>query len=165
MMPGRPSKYRPKLADKVCQGLVEGKSLREICRQEGMPARSTIVTWLALHPEFKSKYDLARQSQADLMDDMILETANKCTEQDYQSARVRINAYQWRASRLQPKQYGDRINLDTNIQVTKIIIHDELPVLDAETIPALPAPDFDDPKPELSEPELPEQSRSPCLPA
>lgn len=109
-----------------------------------MPSRSTLVSWLALHPEFRTKYQLARESQADLMDDKILETADNCTEADYQSSRVKINAYQWRASRLKPKQYGDRINLDTNIQVTRIIVHDDPPILDAITTPALPAPDFDD---------------------
>jgi hypothetical protein len=144
MKMGRPRKYREKLAEQICNELIAGKSLMKICAQEGMPSRSTVLSWLTLYPTFRTMYQFARESQADLMDDLILDTANKCSESDYQSSRVKINAYQWRASRLKPKQYGDRINLDTNIQVTRIIVHDDPPILDAITTPALPAPVFDD---------------------
>lgn len=43
------------------------------------------------------------------MDDMILETANRATATNAAAARVKIDAYKWRAARLKPKVYGDRI--------------------------------------------------------
>ena len=58
--------------------------------------------------EFEAKCARAREMQADLMDDKIIETAEACDETNYQSSKVKISAYQWRASKLQPKKYGDK---------------------------------------------------------
>lgn len=49
------------------------------------------------------------------MDDLILETANASTPETAASDRVKISAYQWRASKLQPKKYGDKIEVDQNL--------------------------------------------------
>jgi hypothetical protein len=43
---GRPSKYTPEIATKIVEQLSEGIPLREICRQEGMPAWRTIYDWM-----------------------------------------------------------------------------------------------------------------------
>ena len=53
--------------------------MRSICQANDMPHRTTVVRWLERYPEFASMYAHARTLQADLMDDMILETANACT--------------------------------------------------------------------------------------
>jgi hypothetical protein len=63
------------------------------------------------HPEFEAKCARARTLQADLMDDMVYETAKDCTEDNCHSAKVKISAYQWRASKLAPKKYGDNSTL------------------------------------------------------
>jgi hypothetical protein len=49
--------------------------------------------------------------QADLMDDLILDTAGSCTAETAAADRVKIGAYQWRASKLAPKKYGDKVAL------------------------------------------------------
>jgi hypothetical protein len=43
---GRPSTYDPAVATKICEQLSEGISLREICRQEGMPPWQTVYSWM-----------------------------------------------------------------------------------------------------------------------
>jgi hypothetical protein len=43
---GRPSKYNPETAEKMCELLSEGVPLREICRMEGMPAWRTVYDWM-----------------------------------------------------------------------------------------------------------------------
>ena len=48
------------------------------------------------------------------MDDLILDTANDCTAETAQADKVKISAYQWRASKLKPKVYGDRRQDDKN---------------------------------------------------
>lgn len=47
------------------------------------------------------------------MDDKILDAARRVDvgELDPNAAKVIISAYQWRASKLQPKRYGDRLDL------------------------------------------------------
>jgi hypothetical protein len=43
---GRPSKYTEAIAISICEQLSEGIPLREICRQEGMPAWRTVYDWM-----------------------------------------------------------------------------------------------------------------------
>jgi len=43
---GRPSKYTPEIAQKMCNLLAEGVPLQEICRMEGFPAWRTIYDWM-----------------------------------------------------------------------------------------------------------------------
>ena len=43
---GRPSKYTPEIAQKMCELLSEGVPLREICRMEGYPAWRTVYDWM-----------------------------------------------------------------------------------------------------------------------
>lgn len=86
--------------------------MRRICEAEEMPNRSTVIRWMAADDEFASKCARAREMQADLMDDLILETADASTPETAASDRVKISAYQWRASKLQPKKYGDKLDVN-----------------------------------------------------
>jgi hypothetical protein len=108
-MAGRPTLYSVEITDAICERLMNGESLRGICSQKEMPDRVTVIRWLGLHEEFATKYARARESQSDYMDDLILETANNCTAETALADRVKIGAYQWRASKLAPKKYGDKI--------------------------------------------------------
>ena len=101
--------YTEELADKICEGLMEGKSMVKICKSPDMPSRSTILRWMNDLPEFEAKCARARLMQADLMDDLILDIAENCDEDNYQSSKVKLSAYQWRAAKLAPKKYGEKL--------------------------------------------------------
>jgi hypothetical protein len=73
-MTGRPSDFTDEIATRICDLLMDGLSMRSICQADDMPHRTTVVRWLERYPEFASMYAHARTLQADLMDDMILET-------------------------------------------------------------------------------------------
>jgi hypothetical protein len=120
---GRPSIYSEKLANAICDELTEGRSLRQICASEGFPNRQSVLNWLAANEGFSAKYARAREQQADLMDDKIIEAAEACDEDNYQSTKVKIGAYQWRASKLAPKKYGDKVENIHNGSVGVQLIH------------------------------------------
>lgn len=101
------SKYTEKLAERILDELMQGKSLVKICEQKGMPKRLTVVRWLHANPDFANKYDRARETQADYMDDRILDVANESNADTAAADRLRIDAYKWRAARLRPDKYGD----------------------------------------------------------
>ena len=65
--------YNAGLADLICERIaVDGLALREICRDAGMPARSTLFLWLRQRRDFREKYIFAKQIQIQwLADDMI----------------------------------------------------------------------------------------------
>lgn len=104
----RPSKFSGDLADLICEHVADGKSLREICKIDGIPSRFTVLKWLRDLPEFSIQYAHAREVQADAMDDEILDTARDTTNENAQANRVKIDAFKWRAARLAPKKYGDK---------------------------------------------------------
>lgn len=112
MKAGRPSLYSEALADRICLEIIEGKSLVKICNAKDMPHRATVIRWLGDRPEFATRYARARETQADFMDDLILDVANASTSETAQADRVKIAAYQWRASKLLPKKYGDKRSLE-----------------------------------------------------
>lgn len=74
-----------------------------------MPGLRTVFGWLEEYPEFRIKYAHAREVQGDVMDDKILTVADNCTPETALADRVKIDAYKWRAAKLAPKKYGERI--------------------------------------------------------
>lgn len=106
---GRPSSFTQEVAQVICDRIAVGDSVRTICEDEGMPNRVTVLRWLETHPDFAAKYARAREAQADVMDEKIMTVADACTAETAAADRVKIGAYQWRAARLAPKRYGERV--------------------------------------------------------
>lgn len=102
----RPSIYSPEIAEAIFERLEQGEALINICRDQGMPGVRTALRWAAENESFGTEYARAREAQAEHMDGMILDVAAKAGE-DPQAARVKIDAYKWRAAKLYPKKFGD----------------------------------------------------------
>ena len=135
---GRPSTYSQETADIICTRLVEGESLRSICRDPEMPALSSVTKWLRLHEDFAAQYTRAREDQADTLADEILEIADNARndwmeKQDdgggaayilngehVQRTRLRVEARKWMAGKMRPKVYGDKVEHDHKGQVVVI---------------------------------------------
>ena len=124
----RPTDFTSELADAICEGLIEGRSLRSICLDDGMPHASTICRWLAKHVAFREQYVHAREAQADTLFDEILDIADDGTNdwmerrneeggnigwkengEALQRSRLRVDARKWMASKLASRKYGDKI--------------------------------------------------------
>lgn len=137
---GRPSfEYDEALGDLICQALVEGHALYKICKLQGFPSLDTVYKWINKEPDFAEKYAQARALQQDRAADEIIEIAD--TDADPQRARNRIDARKWRASKLAPKKYGDKTDINLTGSIT--IPEDQLDARITEllrkggTIPAL----------------------------
>jgi hypothetical protein len=106
----RHSEYTDEIATKICQLIVDGQSLRKICQSDDMPSATTVHKWLCNHSKFAEQYARARIDQADTLADEMVHIAD--TEPDANRARVRIDARKWVASKLKPKKYGERLDLN-----------------------------------------------------
>lgn len=107
----RPSDYSPEITDKICSRISEGESLRSICDDEDMPVRSTVRLWLLEHSEFSVQYARAREEQADFYADEIIEISDR-NKDDPARSRLQIDARKWKASKMAPRTYGDRLDLN-----------------------------------------------------
>lgn len=118
---GRPSSYTEERGDAICARIADGVSLRTICAEDG-PDMKTVMRWLADNEAFRQQYARAREAQADLMAEDILQIADDGRNDTYQTengeavnhdviarSRLRVDARKWLASKLSPKKYGEKI--------------------------------------------------------
>jgi hypothetical protein len=100
-----------------------GRSMRQVCTDDGMPHAATIMRWISEDADFASKYARARMTQADVLFDRMeaVEEAVSAGTMDSHAARVVLDSMRWRASKLAPKVYGDRLDVsvsDARISIT-----------------------------------------------
>lgn len=111
---GRPTDYTKDMADKICEKIANGRSLRSICAEDGMPPMKTIYRWLEANEEFRHQYARAREKQADYFAEEIIEIADSAEAESaaVSKAKLQIDARKWAASKIAPKKYGDKQEID-----------------------------------------------------
>jgi hypothetical protein len=71
------TRYKPEFAEEVCRRMAEGASLREVCRDNGMP-ESSVRQWVRDDRDgFAARYQAARALQVESWSDQIIEIANR----------------------------------------------------------------------------------------
>ncbi len=121
-----PVPYTRELADDICCKLSDGASLRELCRDEGMPNESTVRDWATTDVDgFGARYVRAREVGYLAMADELLEIAddssgdmtvdeNGKARMDSEFAarsRLRVDTRKWFLAKMLPKVFGDRIDM------------------------------------------------------
>jgi hypothetical protein len=114
------SQYTQETADLICDLIVEGKSIRQICSLDDMPASSTIFKWLSVFPAFAEQYTRAKREQAERLADELIELADDDSKDisgelsmpngvAVQRSRLMVDTRKWYLSKVLPKVYGDKI--------------------------------------------------------
>lgn len=113
---GRPSSYTDEVGYEICGRIIEGESLRSICKSDEMPSLATIFNWLHHQPSFLEHYTRAKAEQADTNAEDIQQLAHDVIKGtvDPQSARVAGDLLKWSSSKLKPKKYGDKLDVTTD---------------------------------------------------
>jgi uncharacterized protein (DUF2147 family) len=132
MNTGRPSIYTEELATTICHRIAEGESLRSICVDENMPSASTICRWLLDEEKktFWEQYAHARNVQAELMFEELLEIADKSDKVVSSGAakksgayannqRLRVDTRKWYLSKVLPKKFGEKLDLTSDGKAIK----------------------------------------------
>src|SRR6266436_6370686 len=107
---GRPTKYSLEWAERFCELLAQGQSVRQICSQPGQPDKSQVYRWLDENGDFRDQYVCAREAQADKYFQEIVEIADAATPETVNVARLRVDSRKFTVARLAPKKYGDHIS-------------------------------------------------------
>ena len=98
-MRGRPSIFSPALADRLCERLADGETLRAICRDEGMPDERTVRRWALDDLEgFSAQYARAREIGYQSMADDLTEIAD-AKDGDPARDRLRVDTRKWLLSK------------------------------------------------------------------
>ena len=109
MPAGRPTTYTTSKGDAICALIAEGNSAVRACKETGVPL-TTFYAWQRERPEFSEQVTRARDDQADTFADQMCDIAE--FDEDVQRAKLKIDARKWVASRMKPKKWGDRQQLE-----------------------------------------------------
>jgi hypothetical protein len=128
---GRPTDYSEEVAASLCAQIAMGLSVRTICKAEDMPAMTTFFMWLRRHPEFVKQYEAAKAESASALAEELLDIADdgtndwmeihdkegacvgyKVNGEHVQRSRLRLDTRKWLLSKLAPKKFGDKVDLN-----------------------------------------------------
>lgn len=124
---GRPSSYCQEVADEICHRVAEGEPLREVCRDERMPAWRTVYDWMAANDDFSARIAKARHlgghaiayDALHLADQMPPTDDNGRTDSGYVSwQKLRIDTRLKLLAKWFPKDYGDKLDLNHSGSLT-----------------------------------------------
>ena len=117
--------FTQEVADLICERLANGESLRWICKDAALPGLTTVMKWLLQNESFVKQYARAREIQADVLAEEIVDISNTPQEgvktiikttgieehrgDMIEHRRLQVDARKWYASKLAPKKYGDRM--------------------------------------------------------
>ena len=121
----------------ICERTVSGETLLHICKSDGMPAVSTVFSWLAGDVTLSEPYTRARTARADVWAEELIEIADDSADdfiehetpdggtekrldsEHVQRSKLRVAARQWVIAKHSPQRYGDRVdvNLDAKVEI------------------------------------------------
>jgi len=138
------------IQERLVAEIQTGRSLRQVCKDEGMPDFRTVQRWIVSDGSFAVKYARARMAQADTLFDRMeeVEEAVSAGTMDSHAARVVLDSMRWRASKLAPKVYGDRLDVsvtDNRISITGALQAAQSRLVDVtDAVPRISASDASD---------------------
>lgn len=110
-------------------------SLRKVLSQKDMPSSKTFYEWLDEDEEKVKQYARACEDRHDFLFDEILEIADENEADVYidngeakidgntvQRSRLKIDARKWALSKMNPKKYGDKVDLTSNNKELKATV-------------------------------------------
>lgn len=115
----------PELQAEIIGYIAVGRSVRWVAEQPGMPAASTVFTWLAANEEFAGAYARAKEAGLEAAADELLEIADDARQDTYIDSqgnertdtevigrsKLRIETRKWLLERLAAKKYSATTNV------------------------------------------------------
>ncbi len=139
---GRPFKYSEQIVDKICEQIAKSnKGLHHILKSNSsFPSFSTFFKWLGMteYSYLTDKYARAREIQAEFLADEIIEIADTCrqgkktvkklggtettTGDMIERSRLQVDARKWKAAKLAPRKFGDKVEMDLGTNIIEVTI-------------------------------------------
>ena len=119
---------KTKIFNDICDLIINGKSLRTALKIiDNSISGSTFFEWIRSDGEKSKQYARATEERAELMfedmfdiaddstDDFVkTEGGGKLNSENIQRSKLRVDTRRWALSKMQPKKYGDKLDLTTD---------------------------------------------------
>lgn len=131
-------KFSDELFERICNRIAtSADGLQKICAENGLSSVS-FYSWISGDENLLNRYARARDIQADLLADQIIEIAddssndtktivNKAGEpieveniEWTNRSKLRVEARKWIAAKLKPKKYGDKLETETKLTINNL---------------------------------------------
>jgi transposase len=122
---GRPSTFTQEVADSICERIADGEPLRQICRDESMPAWRTVYDWMKAHTDFATRIAGAREAGFDAIahecleiadetafDTLIGESGDRANSEWISRSKLRVETRLKLLAKWDPKRYGDKVDVN-----------------------------------------------------
>lgn len=119
-----------KILDSVFKEIENGSSLRLACKKNKIPPK-TFYEWIDDNPDKSKQYARALELRAELKFESIEEDYMTEPQRDAETGRIdpawvnlqrlKIDAKKWELSKMMPKKYGDRIDIDHTTKGKEIV--------------------------------------------
>ena len=110
--------HGPEVWEELCRRIAEGRSLRDVCRDEDMPSKDYAIEYAQKDETFALQYARAREQRAEFLAEEILSIADQ--SEDPHKARLQVDARKWFASKLDPRRFGERLDIDHSVRVAEV---------------------------------------------
>lgn len=118
---------KEKIFPLILAEIEEGASLRSILRRDDMPNQNTFFEWIDKDEEKAKQYVRATEKRADSIFEDILLIADETSKDTIitdkgeapnsewmQRSRLRVDARKWMLGKMQPKKYGDKLDVTSD---------------------------------------------------
>lgn len=135
---GRPVEWTKERIDQKCTEIfllmeTEGLSIRKILQRSDMPSNKEFCRWIKKNEDLSKHYARAREERAEFIFDEILEIADnsnadawiddagqtKIDGEAIQRSKLKIDARKWMLGKMQPKKYGDKMDVTSGGEAIK----------------------------------------------
>jgi len=124
--------FDPDKFNKIIESIESGESLRKSCELVEVNRRD-FYNWIDEDEDRKNQYARATKDRHDKIFEEILQIADDGSNDTYTDdegrertdhdviarSRLRVDSRKWMLGKMNPKKYGDRINVDQNINERK----------------------------------------------
>ena len=111
-----PPHYRPDALDYICDQVVEGRKLVEICDDKDVPSVGTVKRWLTRNEEFNKRYLKAFSVFLTIDAPNIIAIADGVDNPDETTTRsqLRVTTRLRLLEKLAPEHFGDKVQVAGN---------------------------------------------------
>lgn len=125
------TKKTPEVIKRLLDGIADGKTLRALCREDGMPNWRTVYDWIEADADLAARFERAREIGFDAIAEDVFDIADDGTNdwvererkdgtpdivlnsEHVQRSKLRIETRMKLLAKWHPKKYGDK--QDVNI--------------------------------------------------
>ena len=116
MARGRPSKYTTALAERICERISEGRSLRSVCRDADiLVGPATVCGWVLDNDAFAEQYARASMLKAEARFDELIDIADRMENAEpakVNSLRAKADVLKWVLSKMLPHKFSDKVAVE-----------------------------------------------------